>query len=347
MDAENHKKKRRDSEAASTEAMSVSTEAMGERAYVRLFRRLATTQQGGAALSTPSPMQPQPLLGVLAHPALDDRVDRLRRRLHVDAALAVARRRNFLGKLDAKSMIGQADYARAVDRALEMARQSRHHGIGLAPPSEELDLHPVIVKLVDQDADVQPALERGGHRARCSDPGRDQVSHVGRADLAHRGGNVADIGRAKKDRGFEAVSRGGQCRQLPVGEMGGKYERRLAVVAQSPEAIDRLGCNLDAARGGVIEIAVPQAVEMRVLGRQSSEIVPYATQDLLDLGRRFFRKGGGEVGAADAMLGKERPDAAHEGGAAIGDAVRIGAPDRLEQPYGEPAGSRIDDRLQS
>ena len=51
-------------------------------------------------------MQPQPLLRVLAHPSFDDRRDDLRGGLHVDAAVAVAHRRDLPGELGAEAMAG-------------------------------------------------------------------------------------------------------------------------------------------------------------------------------------------------------------------------------------------------
>src|SRR5580698_9838141 len=43
-------------------------------------------------VSTPSPMQPQPLFRVIAYPAFDDSGDRLHGALDIDAACGVARR---------------------------------------------------------------------------------------------------------------------------------------------------------------------------------------------------------------------------------------------------------------
>src|SRR5262249_32855349 len=134
----------------------------GRRLRATLGRAAAQVQptRAAAAISSPPPMQPQPLLRVLAHPALDDPGDGLRGGLHVDAAVAVARRRDLLRELGTEAMVGQADDARAVDRAVEMLRQPRNDRVGLAAAPEELDLDAVKEELVDQDADVGAALER-------------------------------------------------------------------------------------------------------------------------------------------------------------------------------------------
>src|SRR6266511_4746844 len=110
--------------------------------------------------SAPPPVQPQPLLGVLAYTALHDRGDRLRGGVDVDVARAVALRLDRLGELDAETMIGKADGACPVDRAVEAPGESRDHRVGLARAAEELDVDALIEELVDQDSHVRPALER-------------------------------------------------------------------------------------------------------------------------------------------------------------------------------------------
>jgi len=93
--------------------------------------------------------------------------------------------------------------------------------------------------------------------------------------------------------------------------MRGEDERRLAVQAQAVEAFVRGLIVVDVPgawrRVGVIGL---EAVEVGELGGHAAEIVPHAAQDFLDLGGGFFRKGGGEIGAADAVLRQPRADAA-------------------------------------
>ncbi len=52
----------------------------------------------------PAVMQPEPLLGMLAHPAFDHRGDRLHGPLDVDAAVGVARRLDRIGDIDPKAI---------------------------------------------------------------------------------------------------------------------------------------------------------------------------------------------------------------------------------------------------
>src|SRR5215472_13352292 len=73
---------------------------------------------GRAAQRPPAPMQPQPLIGVLAHPALDDRGDDLHRRLLVDAPLDVARRVDWASRRDSEAVVGEPHGAHADDRAV-------------------------------------------------------------------------------------------------------------------------------------------------------------------------------------------------------------------------------------
>src|SRR6516165_11467431 len=77
---------------------------------------------GEGTRSPPAPVQPQPLVGMLAHPALDHRGNRLHGAAHVDFALRIAPRLDRLGEVDTKAMaIGQAHHARSMNWALDMA----------------------------------------------------------------------------------------------------------------------------------------------------------------------------------------------------------------------------------
>src|SRR4029077_6683413 len=113
---------------------------------VALVRSLASTAhlapgrpRRRVAPLPPAPMQPQPLLGVLAHPALDDRGDDLHRRLLVDAPLGVSRRVDGAGGLDPEAMLREPHDAYADDRALVEPRQPRQQGIRQAFAAEERD----------------------------------------------------------------------------------------------------------------------------------------------------------------------------------------------------------------
>ena len=58
----------------------------------------------------------------------------------------------------------------------------------------------------------------------------------------------------------------------------------------------------------MIDVIVPDMVEMGELGADAAEIVPDAAKDFLDFLGRFFRKGGFQVFAADAVFAQPRTD---------------------------------------
>ena len=55
-----------------------------------------------------------------------------------------------------------------------------------------------------------------------------------------------------------------------------------------------------------------QPVDMREFGGDAAEIVPDAGEDRFDLAGGFFRKGGGKLLAADAVLLEPRTERAHD-----------------------------------
>ena len=66
-------------------------------------------------------------------------------------------------------------------------------------------------------------------------------------------------------------------RDFPIAEMAGKDDRRLAVVAQLVENLLGPRAELDAARFvRMIDVVVPDVVEMGELGADAAEIIPYA-----------------------------------------------------------------------
>ena len=94
----------------------------------------------------------------------------------------------------------------------------------------------------------------------------------------------------------------GQRRQFPVAEMACENQRRLAVEPQLREQFVRARLDFDAAVFGMGGIVLPDVIEMGEFGADAAEIVPDAGEDGLDLLGRFFRKRGGEIGAADPVL---------------------------------------------
>src|ERR1700686_3257145 len=83
------------------------------------LHRARETRRGPT--SPPTAVQPQPLIGIFADPTLDDRGDRLHRRVDVDPATGVARRLDRFRDFAPEAAARQADGAHAVDRTVEMA----------------------------------------------------------------------------------------------------------------------------------------------------------------------------------------------------------------------------------
>ena len=78
----------------------------------------------------------------------------------VDLAVGIAPRLDGFGEVDAKAMaVGQAHDARAVDRAIDVARESGDEGVGLAAAAEEGHVDAVHVILVDEHGDVAAGFE--------------------------------------------------------------------------------------------------------------------------------------------------------------------------------------------
>lgn len=77
---------------------------------------------------------------------------------------------------------------------------------------------------------------------------------------------------------------------------------------------------------------------------RAAEIIPDADKDLLDLGGCLFRKGGNEIGAADAMTRHKGAGSAREQSASVGNRLAGDEPDRMEQSNGGPPNDRIENR---
>jgi hypothetical protein len=84
--------------------------------------------------------------------------------------------------------------------------------------------------------------------------------------------------------------------------MACKDQRRLAVVPDLVEQFDGPFRQFDTAVFRMVAIVVPDVVEMGEFGADAAEIVPHAGEDRFDLLGRFFREGGLEILAADAVL---------------------------------------------
>src|SRR5712664_866214 len=69
---------------------------------------------------SPAAMQPQPLIGIFADPALDHRGNRRRRALNFDFTRGVADWLYFVREYGAQTDIGQADDPHAMYRAFDL-----------------------------------------------------------------------------------------------------------------------------------------------------------------------------------------------------------------------------------
>ena len=222
-----------------------------------------------------------------------------------------------------------------------MAGEPRDERVGLAAASEEHHVDAVDVVLIDEHGDVAAGLEHAQELERRVEAGRHERAHAALADLDDGVAHGADIGPAVQHRGVEPVLARNQRRQFPVGEMGGEDQRGLAVVPQPPKPIiDRCGVE-DVAQIVGIGLEHLQAVDVSEFGRYASEIVPDTVQDGFDFSGGFFRKGGGEIGAADAMLLEPRAEPAHEAAGEVGHAFAAGGADRTQHPNRQPSQRRV------
>src|SRR6202030_1590894 len=120
-----------------------------------------------------------------------------------------------------------------------------------------------------------------------------------------------DVRPAREKGGAEPVRGGGKRRQLPIAKMRGEDEGRFSVVPQADKTLEAFVRELDALCRRARGIIVPQPVEMRELGPGPPQILPYSAQNGFDLGGRFLRKGRGEIGTPETVLGKKRAEGAH------------------------------------
>src|SRR5262245_8730541 len=174
-------------------------------------------------------------------------------------------------------------------------------------------------------------LEHAHELGRRVEPGRNERTHAALADLDDGVAHGADIGPAIEHRGVEPILARDQGGKLPVAEMGGEDQRRLAVVAQLPKpVVDRDGVE-DVAHVVGVGLEHLQAVDVGEFGRHASEIVPHPVEDSLDLGRGLLRKGSGEVGASDAVLLEPRAEPAHDAAGEVGHARAAGGADQAQR----------------
>ena len=124
----------------------------------------------------PAAMQPQPLLGMLAHPAFDHRRDRLHGAADVDLPSA-SRGGSIASVISTRKLLpsGLRTTRSAVDRAFDLPREHRDQRIGTAAPAEENHFDALGHVLVDQHADMR-AAPAAAARASPARRGRSAIS---------------------------------------------------------------------------------------------------------------------------------------------------------------------------
>ena len=105
--------------------------------------------------------------------------------------------------------------------------------------------------------------------------------------------------------------------------MGGEDQCRFAVLRQGAEALDIFRIDLDASAFGMLDVEIPQPVEVGELRADAAEIVPDAAQDRFYFCGCFFGERGREIGAADLVFRQQRAEFAHHRTGGIRHAVGI------------------------
>jgi hypothetical protein len=279
---------------------------------------------------------------VLANPSFDFQRDDLHGALHIDRAIRPARRLDRFGQFHAITAFRAANDTNAVNGAIEVPGETRYHGICQAGAPEELNLHAVLVELIDQHRNVPSLLQLPGNPYRRARTGRNERAH---APAAHPDNGVcssATVGRPKNHDGVEAKCLRRNRREFPIGKVRGKNEGGLAIVANTMNARDILGLTAlivvsHSTRRRARIVKIPYPIEVRHLGSHPAEVTPNAAQNLLDLEIGLFRKSGTQVVTADAMLGQPRPHPLQQPTERTGNTVDGDQAAYFEQSDREPA----------
>src|SRR5258708_32275397 len=126
--------------------------------------------------------------------------------------------------------------------------------------------------------------------------------------MLEEGMGSGEAGPAMQNRGVQAVRGSSASGKFPVGEMGCKDQRRFAVESKLRKQFVGARPDFDPAILGARGIVLPDMIEVREFGADATEIVPDACENGLDLGRRFLRKCGGQIGATELFLPQPGPE---------------------------------------
>jgi hypothetical protein len=120
------------------------------------------------------------------------------------------------------------------------------------------------------------------------------------------------------------VGDGAERRDFPVAEVAGENDRRLAVIAQRVEQLLGPRAEFDPAWFvRMIDVVIPDVVEMGKLSADAAEIVPDAGENLLDLFGRFLGEGLGEIFTPDAILAQPAADEVGDAAEEVRGLVRV------------------------
>ena len=129
--------------------------------------------------------------------------------------------------------------------------------------------------------------------------------------------------------------------------MGSEDQRRPAVVPHVPKTIvdfRRVEHVAEVVRVGLEHL---QAIDMSEFSRHAPEIVPNAAQDRFDVSRGLFRKGGGEIGAADPVFLQSWTERAHDAAGEVGHALAVDGADRPQRPDRQRSERGVGARLEA
>ncbi len=294
-------------------------------------------------------MDPHPLFGAFADPALVGRVHLGEDRCDVGLVIAgvgyVQRRLDG----DAEIQAVEPPHPSAVYRAAILQRQLGDHRRGHRRPPEERHRHTLIVFLVGQQSQQPAPLQRGARQHGAEHALRHQPAVI----AAHADQQLVDIGivRPAEDHiDIHAERVAEERQQLPIAQMAGKndvrprleIERQGVLDADDLEAfaLDRNGLAAfgrghqlaEPAFGDAVEeILLPELAQMRILKAGAAEIAPHAAYDGAPLGVAFLREDHCQIGRCTPGDGDVRADHPAEPAAQRGGRAHRKQPDQEDE----------------
>src|SRR5208282_4721674 len=190
---------------------------------------------------------------------------------------------------EAEARALQTFHLRRYDGAIELEGELRQGRRGHGWATEERYRDPIVHFLIDEHGEMAALLERRDCAPRALTPFAQQLS----CDLAPRPAykpvDKRIVGGTVDARERQTALRRSNRQDLPIPDMRGEEDSRLAVVAQAIEmfCVD----HFDAVAGRT----KPYITEMRIFTEDAAEVLPHIRQYFTDFGRRFFGEGVAEV----------------------------------------------------